>query len=538
MDSPDPITSALLDEAVAEALIPFPCPSCFGPGGRYRLEELIVAGRGSLVYRATDLRLSSEGFDAAVVIKIGRSGPRLRTDALSARRVAHPNVLAILDQGLAPEGVEYLVAEYVDGGDLSQRPGPWDPKAAAAVIAKIARGVQAAHAAGVVHCDLKPANILITKTGEPKVADFDLSHREKETNTTTRGNVAFMSPEQLAGEPWALTPPSDTFALGGILYHLLTGDYPHGDTYEEVLATHASRTSAPSPGVERDLDLICKRAMAPRRENRYHSAGELADDLEAWLSHEPIRWTRPSAPRLARLWATRHPGRAVMAGTTAAALLAVGVVWPIVMWREAAREAESQARAAAMAADQIETIKSRVREHIRTFVQMTFSGDTATLQDRMLPTLVFLEWIVDSPVLSDDVRLSMNANRIFALRGLVETYAAQGDTPRLDALLAKYSLAYFLLDEGDGLEAADLLRQIRANWSEKLDARDPIWAAIEAMEECARINAESSSGMPIAEASARLQRAESRLTEADGSGAVRRLLRRARLRLEGHGPPS
>lgn len=538
MDSSETLTSALMDEAVAEALVPFACPSCFGPGGRYRLEELLVAGRGSLVYRATDLRLSSEGFDAAVVVKIGRSGPRVRNDALSARRIAHPYVLAILDQGLAPEGVEYLVAEYIDGGDLSLRPGPWDPKEAAALVAKVARGVQAAHSAGVVHCDLKPANILLTRLGDPKVADFDLSRLQSDTDVTARGNVAFMSPEQLAEEPWALTNPSDIFALGGILYNLLTGDFPHGDTYEAVRATHASRASAPSPGVERDLDLICKRAMAPRREARYHSAGELADDLDAWLAHEPIRWTRPHVGRLAWLWATRHPGRAVAAALGLAGLAIAAVGWPLMAMREAARQAEANASAAAMAAEQVEGIKARAREHIRVFVQTMFSGDTSTLQDRVLPTLVWLEWIVDTPMLSDDVRVTMDANRILSLRSLLESFQAQGDAPRVDTLLAKYSLAYFLLEEGDGDESATLLREIRAGWSERLEPGDPIWLAIDAMEECARINAERAPGVPIAEASDRLRRAESRLAEAGGSEPVRRLLKRTRLRLEGHLPPA
>lgn len=195
MDRQDLLASILVDDAITAAMMPWSCPCDFGPQGRYRLLELVAVGRDSLVYRGHDRLLSSEGFGAEVAIKIVQ-GEAAQHEALTARRVAHPYVLRVLDRGVDNQTqATYMVTEYVEGGDLSQKPAPWELHQAVGFMIKVAKGVHAAHAAGVIHCDLKPANIFVTKEGDPKVGDFDLAASPLNISAAARGNVAFMSPE-------------------------------------------------------------------------------------------------------------------------------------------------------------------------------------------------------------------------------------------------------------------------------------------------------------------------------------------------------
>lgn len=527
----DPLASILTDEALVAALVPWACPTDFGPGDRYRLEELIGAGRESVIYLATDRQLSSAGFAAPVAVKIASSlGSQLRLDALSGRRISHRNVLSIIDHGVSPEGIEYVVAEYVDGGDLSSQRVPMPPREAALFLAKLARGVQAAHAAGVIHCDLKPANVLLTRDGEPKLGDFDLCRPPEDEDNTPRGNLAFMAPEQLSGDPAALTPPADIYALGGLLFWLLTGRCANGDTAESIHATLPGREHPPSPGIERDLDLICERALATRPELRHHSAGELADDLDRWLRHEVIPWAPTPALRRVTLWAKRRPTRAVL--VVAAAVIVIGTV---AFQQQAAAEARArQARAQALAVEiannSIEETKAKVRAHLRFMYNFAASGDPEGIQDRVLPMLVWLEWLVDTPVIGEDARISLAADRVEALRSMTAQINALGGPARLDDLLARYSLAYFLIEAGDSAEATGHLAKVREVWAPRLHPDDPIWVAITALEACAGANAAAARGDPPAEIRRQLDEARQMLG-LDGFAPVARLIERTTVRL-------
>src|SRR5690606_765607 len=148
---------------------------------------------------------------------------------------------------------------------------------------------------------------MVTADGDPKLVDFDLARWGDDDGASGRGNLAFMAPEQFRGEPTALAPPADVYALGGILYYTLTGRLPNGEDREQAARALSEGRSPPAPGVERDLDRICLRPTAAPREARHHSAGELADDLERWLNREPIPWTRPGPIRRTRLLVRRRP---------------------------------------------------------------------------------------------------------------------------------------------------------------------------------------------------------------------------------------
>src|ERR1043165_8796779 len=197
-------------------------PADFGPLmadglSRYRLTGLLGSGSSGEVYLAVDRQLSELDRPAYVAIKlIAGTGhnPRVRRllaeEATKARRVLHSHVVRVLDRGVSEQDEDYIVYEHVPGGDLDswfeRRNWELRPKDAALMVAKIARGVQAAHSAGLVHCDLKPSNVLISEGGDPKVCDFGIAVREgdlsPEASNSGRpiGNIAFISPEQFRAE--------------------------------------------------------------------------------------------------------------------------------------------------------------------------------------------------------------------------------------------------------------------------------------------------------------------------------------------------
>jgi serine/threonine protein kinase len=215
-------------------------------------------------------------------------------------------------------------------------------------MAAIADGVQAAHAIGLLHSDLKPSNIVLTSAGEPKVADFGLARAwDQDPGSTSpsafgtqddpgslAGNLAYISPEQFRGQRSAISPASDVYALGGILFYLLTRTFPNGATPGEVADRH-SREGGPdrvvalrfpegpatSPGIDQRLVSICLRALSPEPAARHANAGELAADLRAWLDHRPIAWMRPNAAARLRLSARRSPVLVTLAAIAVAVSL-------------------------------------------------------------------------------------------------------------------------------------------------------------------------------------------------------------------------
>ena len=335
-------------------------PRDFGPllvdgRERYTLTRLIGAGASGTVYSATDRHLSEPDRPAEVAIKVLASrradawlSRRLTEEATKARRVDHPSVVRVLDRGGEQTEAPFIVYELVKGGDLQtwfeQQNKRVPIRRAVEVVTQISRGVQAAHAAGLVHSDLKPANVLLDESGRAKVADFGIAARlhwalqndgDGAEGIGPVGNMAFIAPEQFRGEPGCFSVPADVYAIGGILYALLTGEYPNGDTPAQVARNHGDpNTAAPfqppavrsrRPEVDRTIEAVCARALAPKPGDRHPSAAALADDLEAWLENRPIPWQRPSPAHVFRLWVKRRPAVAV-SGSIAAALLVAGLI--------------------------------------------------------------------------------------------------------------------------------------------------------------------------------------------------------------------
>jgi hypothetical protein len=290
--------------------------------GRYTLLEELGHGGMGVVYKARDPML-----DRVVALKVIRGGllagdaeiERFYREARAAARLDHLNIVKIHDIG-SHEDTPYYTMDFVAGGSLLkqvQRLGA-DPRAAAALVEKIARAVQQAHEHGIVHRDLKPGNILLREDGEPCVTDFGLAKfLDTETQLTlpdqALGTPSYMAPEQASIPPRLAGPQTDVWALGVLLYELLTGRRPfEGATAQEV--AHRIVTADPPPprtlraDLDRALDTIVLTCLEKDPRRRYSSAAELADDLRRWLSGEPIT-SRPS-PRWRRSWRAirRHPG--------------------------------------------------------------------------------------------------------------------------------------------------------------------------------------------------------------------------------------
>lgn len=480
----DALASLLADMVAVEHAVPWPCPSEFGPGGRYRLEEVIGAGRESVVYRAVDLKLSSDGFQSMVAIKAMRSAAAPAREAQAIRRVVHPNVVVALDAGSTEDGFAYVVSDFVDGGDLSQAALPMDRAKAVAMMIRLCRAVQAVHSAGLVHCDLKPANVLLTREGEPKLVDFELARWATQQDVQPRGNIAFMSPEQFVGEPDALSPPTDIYALGGLLFHLLTGKMPAGNTREQIAEFHAERRAAPDPGHGTVLGAICRRAMARDRAQRYNSAGEMADDLERWQRHEPPPWLALSSTRRMAMWARRRPVTATLVLVGAA-----GVALGVATWhRETIRERDrliAIERDARMLLDsKFNAAADKMVEHVRMVYRATFlmekAGGTAFLPTAML----WMHWASALPTPSDRTALIEVEPRLEVLRNILKDEPSMVST--LGGLLTRLAIAQSLVELGRGREAIEELDALEPIWVQRIGADDPSSKSLGILRECAQ----------------------------------------------------
>ncbi len=287
------------------------------------------------MFEAVDHLLSDSGHAARVAVKLiavdDFTVHRQAAEATKARRIEHPGVARVLDRGLAESGELFLVYELVAGGDLQAwfeaRERRADLRVVARMVADIARGVQAAHSVGVVHCDLKPSNVLVTPEGQARVTDFGVAAITdagaaggSASGSIPLGNLAFAAPEQIRQSMASASPLVDVYALGGLLFYLATGEFPNGQTAEEVLRAHDSESARAAgasirsrrPDADARLDRICARSMAARPEDRYATAAEVAADLDAWLHNRPIAWMQERLPARFGLWMKRSPVAAAL----------------------------------------------------------------------------------------------------------------------------------------------------------------------------------------------------------------------------------
>jgi eukaryotic-like serine/threonine-protein kinase len=361
--------------------------------GEYDILAEVGRGGMGVVYKARH-----RGIHRLVALKMVLAGEfaspsqelRFRLEAELAARVQHPNIVQLYEIG-THEGRPFLALEWIEGGSLASRLDgkPWPPAEAAALIETLARAIHVAHSQGIVHRDLKPANILLVSGGvvsgewsktscptthhspltthHPKITDFGLAQPTEGGITLTHsgflvGTPGYMAPEQAGGKRALMGPATDIYALGVVLYQLLTGQLPfQGDSTLEVLRAVSDdepvRPRRLQPRVPRDLEAITLHCLEKEPRHRYATALALAEDLERFREGKQVA-ARPvgAAARLVRA-CRRRPLVASLIALFLVSLLGgvAGVTWK---WLEANANAQ-QATAKAQEA-QFQTYRARI----------------------------------------------------------------------------------------------------------------------------------------------------------------------------------
>ena len=326
----------------------------------YRVEGVLGSGGMGIVFAARHLSLNRP-----VALKMILAGPYARREererfvreAEAVAALRHPNIVQVYDAGEI-DGRPYFTMELVEGGRLSQKTtgAPQPARDAASLVAAVAEAVHAAHQTGIVHRDLNPSNILLTSDGTPKVTDFGLARRLEGDSPMTMtglpvGTPSYMAPEQARGDKAAIGPAADVYALGAILYDLLSGRPPFradttAATLQQVVACEPVRPSRLNPRVPRDLETICLKCLQKQPARRYSSAAALAEDLNRFLRDEPIAARPPTRVERTVRWVRRHPAAAALLVVTmllAAAAAGVGG-WLIGQRSHTARAVEAALR--------------------------------------------------------------------------------------------------------------------------------------------------------------------------------------------------
>src|SRR5881397_3221434 len=308
--------------------------------GDYELLEEIGRGGQGVVYRVRQKSLNR--IVALKVIGLAHWATeahvkRFRLEAEAAASLNHPCIVPIYEIG-ERDGACYFSMKLIEGGQLDKIIGSelMPGRKAAELMAKLAHTLHHAHQNGVLHRDVKPGNILIDVKGEPHLTDFGLARLVETESTVTRtlevlGTPSYMAPEQAVGNNTQLTGATDVYGLGAVLYQLLTDHPPFagGTTYETVrlvLETQPRQPRLWNPKVNRDLETICLKCLEKDQERRYSSAFALAEDLERWLKHEPIRARRTGLFTRGRKWLRRNPTTAVLIVVSLAFAATVGVI--------------------------------------------------------------------------------------------------------------------------------------------------------------------------------------------------------------------
>ena len=348
----DPESDTELDiEAVRDA----PGPT---PLGRFLIERELGRGGFGVVYLAydeemgRDVALKLPRADALITPDIRR---RFLREAHAAARLDHPNLVAVYDAGeIGP--ICYIASAFCDGTTLGRwlesRSEPVPIRQAARLVRALARGVTHAHARRILHCDLKPGNVLLvppTNPGEdpvPRITDFGLAKLleappSESTAARPLGTPPYMAPEQVEGQGKAIGPATDVYALGAILYEVLTGRPPHSgatnwETMRAVVTEPPARPRRLRRAIPRDLEAICLRCLEKRPDDRYATAAGLAEDLERFLNGRTTRARPLSPPRRLVRWARRYPSAATLAGM-GLLILVVSVGYSLALSRAVAR---------------------------------------------------------------------------------------------------------------------------------------------------------------------------------------------------------
>ena len=305
----------------------------------YDVEAFLGRGGMGVVYKARHRRLNRL-VALKMLIAGAHAGPaeraRFQREAQVVAELRHANIVQVYDVG-DHDGCPFFTMELLEGGSLVQALAgtPQPARQVAALMVMLAEAVQVAHQAGIVHRDLKPGNILLTAQGTPKVADFGLArHFEGEAaltlSGTRMGTPSYMAPEQVVGKAGMFGPATDIYALGALLYEMLTGRPPFrgetaAETERQVIHEEPISPSRLNTKVPRDLETICLKCLHKEPERRYASAAALADDLRRFGEGRPIQARPVGWGERSWRWCRRNPAAAALSVTPLALVgLAVG----------------------------------------------------------------------------------------------------------------------------------------------------------------------------------------------------------------------
>jgi len=311
--------------------------------GDYELLEQIGRGGQGVVFRARQKSLNRTV--ALKVINLGQWSSkahlkRFRREAEAAASLDHPSIVPIYEVS-ERDGSCYFSMKFVEGGQLDEvaRRDPMSIRQAAELIAKVARTVHYAHQHGILHRDIKPGNILLDQNGEPHLTDFGLARLIESDSSVTQtldilGTPSYMAPEQAVGNNAAVSSATDVYGVGAVLYQLLTGQPPFagGTTYETIKLLEDTEPRLPrllNPKIDRDLSTICLKCLEKDPKRRYPSALALAEDLECWLKHEPIRARSTGPFTRGRKWLRRNPATAI----SVVSLVALAAAIAVIVWK-------------------------------------------------------------------------------------------------------------------------------------------------------------------------------------------------------------
>lgn len=337
--------------------------------GDFRVLSLIGQGGMGSVYLAEQDNPSRKV--ALKLMRLGGDDPealqRFAREGAMLARLDHPGIAKVYAAGVAQTGLgklPYFAMELVDGVTLMEhaRGRGLDTPARLRLMVAICSAVQHAHQRGVVHRDLKPANILVDSSGQPRVLDFGIARMVDDAEGGTRltqagelvGTLAYMSPEQLQGSPEAVDSRADVYALGVVLYELLSGRLPRqfepNTSLVQAITNAMHQRQVPlaraNPDCAGELDTIAMKALAEDPAQRYPSASELGADIERYLRHEPILARSPNAWYVARKFARRHRALVAATGIVMLALVASTVfAWNAALDERAARQAAERSAA-------------------------------------------------------------------------------------------------------------------------------------------------------------------------------------------------
>jgi tetratricopeptide (TPR) repeat protein len=333
--------------------------------GNYIVLEEIGRGGMGVIYRARQ-RYSRRVVALKRILSYHADSPetlrRFRREAEAAASLDHPNILPIFEVAETEEKLPFFTMKFAPGGSLLEAAPAFrrDPRSSVELMIKVARALQYAHERGILHRDLKPGNILLDAHDAPLISDFGLAKWLDTDSDITRtlmifGTPGYVAPEQARGGDAKVGPAADIYSLGAMLFELLAGRPPFLGPHALSVIQQAAQNPAPKlrslcRWVDRDLETICARCLEAEPQARLTSAGELADELERWLHHRPIRARPISVATRIWKWGRRNPLlTTALTGCLVIGAIAVARYQRTVRLEEQVRESESAAHAVAMA---------------------------------------------------------------------------------------------------------------------------------------------------------------------------------------------